>query len=174
MSHRCLHFAAPALFRLHLRSISGTSGQQPYLFSGSYPQRPAGIALSQAAVVPWTARFGQCWTSGSFRFCGQIDCTRGWRFDPVGLFIFFLPPSLPTTHVNCRSSFSCQCGISRSGTLIIALVMRAAARCSTAVPSQVWALKGMQGAYSYVKEKSKWVGPNMSYVISFTQIPSSG
>ena len=42
--------------------------------------------------------------------------------------------------------------------------MRAAAQCSAAVPSQVWALKGMQGAYSYVKEKSKWVGPNMSYV----------
>ena len=44
--------------------------------------------------------------------------------------------------------------------------MRAAAQCSTAVPSEVWALKGMQGAYSYVKEKSKWVGPNMSYVTS--------
>ena len=57
---------------------------------------------------------------------------------------------------------SCQCGISRSGTLIIALVMRAAAQCSTAVPLEVWALKGMQAAYSYVKEKSKWVGPNMS------------
>jgi len=42
--------------------------------------------------------------------------------------------------------------------------MRAAAQCSTAVPSEVWALKGMQDAYSYVKDKSKWVGPNMSYV----------
>ncbi|KAF9654322.1 hypothetical protein BDM02DRAFT_3106655 [Thelephora ganbajun] len=42
--------------------------------------------------------------------------------------------------------------------------MRAAAQCSTAVPSEVWALKGMQGAYSYVKEKSKWVGPNMSLI----------
>ena len=42
--------------------------------------------------------------------------------------------------------------------------MRAAAQCSVAVPSEVWALKGMQGAYSYVKEKSRWVGPNMSYV----------
>lgn len=58
----------------------------------------------------------------------------------------------------------CQCGISRSGTLIIALVMRAAARCSLSVPAEVWALKGMQGAYSYVKEKSKHVGPNMSLI----------
>jgi len=42
--------------------------------------------------------------------------------------------------------------------------MRAAAQSSTAVPSEVWAIKGMQDAYSYVKQKSKWVGPNMSYV----------
>lgn len=40
--------------------------------------------------------------------------------------------------------------------------MRAAALRSPNVPSHVWELKGMQGAYSYVKEKSKWVGPNMS------------
>jgi len=59
---------------------------------------------------------------------------------------------------------SCQCGISRSATMVIALVMRAAAERSPSVPSEIWALKGMQGAYSFVKEKSKWVGPNMSYV----------
>ncbi|KAF9015341.1 hypothetical protein BDQ17DRAFT_1395650 [Cyathus striatus] len=58
----------------------------------------------------------------------------------------------------------CQCGISRSATMVIALVMRAAAdRCPT-VPPEVWALKGMQGAYSFVKEKSRWVGPNMSLI----------
>ncbi|GLB36331.1 putative dual specificity phosphatase, catalytic domain [Lyophyllum shimeji] len=58
----------------------------------------------------------------------------------------------------------CQCGISRSATLVIALVMRAAAQQSPSVPPEVWALKGMQGAYSFVKEKSKWVGPNMSLI----------
>ncbi|EIW64735.1 uncharacterized protein TRAVEDRAFT_112206 [Trametes versicolor FP-101664 SS1] len=58
----------------------------------------------------------------------------------------------------------CQCGVSRSATLVIALVMRAAAQRSASVPSEVWALKGMQGAYSFVKEKSKWVGPNMSLI----------
>ncbi|KAG6901849.1 hypothetical protein C0995_007235 [Termitomyces sp. Mi166 len=58
----------------------------------------------------------------------------------------------------------CQCGISRSATMAIALVMRAAAEQSPSVPPDVWALKGMQGAYSYVKEKSKWVGPNMSLI----------
>ena len=42
--------------------------------------------------------------------------------------------------------------------------MRAAAQRSPNVPPEVWALKGMQGAYSFVKEKSKYVGPNMSYV----------
>lgn len=57
--------------------------------------------------------------------------------------------------------------------MVIALVMRAAAERSPSVPSEIWALKGMQGAYTYVKEKSKWVGPNMSYVpvISFIFLP---
>ncbi|KAG6842507.1 hypothetical protein C0991_000033 [Blastosporella zonata] len=58
----------------------------------------------------------------------------------------------------------CQCGISRSATMVIALVMRAAAEQSPSVPPEVWALNGMQGAYSFVKEKSKWVGPNMSLI----------
>jgi tyrosine-protein phosphatase len=59
---------------------------------------------------------------------------------------------------------SCQCGISRSATMVIALVMRAAAQRHSSVPPEVWALPGMQGAYSFVKEKSSHVGPNMSYV----------
>ncbi|KAK7058795.1 hypothetical protein VNI00_001419 [Paramarasmius palmivorus] len=58
----------------------------------------------------------------------------------------------------------CQCGVSRSATLVIALVMRAAADRSPNVPSEVWALKGMQGAYDFVKEKSKTIGPNMSLI----------
>ncbi|KAJ7786015.1 hypothetical protein B0H16DRAFT_1445931 [Mycena metata] len=58
----------------------------------------------------------------------------------------------------------CQCGISRSATLVIALVMRAAAERTPSVPSEIWALRGMQGAYTFVKEKSKWVGPNMSLI----------
>ncbi|KAJ7630663.1 hypothetical protein FB45DRAFT_793276 [Roridomyces roridus] len=58
----------------------------------------------------------------------------------------------------------CQCGISRSATMVIALVMRAAAERSPAVPPEIWALQGMQGAYTHVKEKSKVVGPNMSLI----------
>ncbi|KDR85175.1 hypothetical protein GALMADRAFT_54089 [Galerina marginata CBS 339.88] len=58
----------------------------------------------------------------------------------------------------------CQCGISRSATMVIALVMRAAAEHHTSVPPEVWALPGMQGAYSFVKQKSPHVGPNMSLI----------
>ena len=42
--------------------------------------------------------------------------------------------------------------------------MRAAAERASSVPPEVWSLKGMHDAYSYVKEKSKWISPNMSYV----------
>ncbi|PPR01612.1 hypothetical protein CVT24_005763 [Panaeolus cyanescens] len=58
----------------------------------------------------------------------------------------------------------CQCGISRSATMVIAIVMRAAAERQTSVPPEIWDLKGMQGAYSYVKDKSPCVGPNMSLI----------
>lgn len=40
--------------------------------------------------------------------------------------------------------------------------MRAAATHSPTVPPDVWELKGMQAAYSFVKDKSRHVGPNMS------------
>ena len=55
--------------------------------------------------------------------------------------------------------------------MVIALVMRAAELGGPNVPADILALRGqgMQAAYTYVKNKSKWVGPNMSYVpiISF-------
>jgi tyrosine-protein phosphatase len=61
-----------------------------------------------------------------------------------------------------HSICSCQCGISRSGTMVIALVMRAAVSAHPDVPAEVLALKGMHAAYAYVKTKSNRVGPNMS------------
>lgn len=43
--------------------------------------------------------------------------------------------------------------------------MRWAHEQSLLVPADVWTLKGMSGAYDYVKDRSKVIGPNMSYVI---------
>ena len=57
--------------------------------------------------------------------------------------------------------------------MIIAIVMRAAAEHAAWVPPAVWALKGMQGAYAFVKEKSPCVGPNMSYVIRYIHCRAS-
>jgi len=54
--------------------------------------------------------------------------------------------------------------------MVIALVMRAAAERRSSVPPDIWALRGMQAAYDFVKVKSPCVGPNMSYVFSFTRV----
>ncbi|KAI5123570.1 hypothetical protein M0805_003388 [Coniferiporia weirii] len=57
----------------------------------------------------------------------------------------------------------CQCGVSRSATVVIALVMRAAAQSLPSTPAEVLALKGsgFAGAYDFVKGKSSCIGPNM-------------
>ena len=75
-------------------------------------------------------------------------------------FIFYFV----TQRIGLTYLSSCQCGISRSATVVIALVMRAAALALPNTSSEVLKLKntGMSGAYGYVKERSKWAGPNMS------------
>jgi hypothetical protein len=57
---------------------------------------------------------------------------------------------------------SCQCGVSRSATLVIAYIMSLAV--AGLLPDQLGHLRGMQDAYDMVKAKSSSIGPNVSYV----------
>lgn len=57
---------------------------------------------------------------------------------------------------------SCQCGISRSATLVIAIVMRFAAEGK--MPEILSGVRGMHDAYEFVKGKSPIIGPNVSCV----------
>lgn len=57
---------------------------------------------------------------------------------------------------------SCQCGISRSATLVISIVMQLAAEGS--MPDALGEVRGMHDAYEFVKDRSPWIGPNVSFV----------
>ncbi|KAB5594324.1 hypothetical protein CTheo_2254 [Ceratobasidium theobromae] len=69
----------------------------------------------------------------------------------------------------------CQCGVSRSATLMIALVMRASMpREGAGVPEDLTSIQGgMHNAYAYVKDKSKWIGPNMSLIYQLLEYERS-
>ncbi|RXK42101.1 hypothetical protein M231_00458 [Tremella mesenterica] len=61
----------------------------------------------------------------------------------------------------------CQCGVSRSATLVIAYVVALAA--AGLMPEHLGHLTSMQDAYDLVKSKSPWAGPNVSLVFQLVE-----
>ncbi|KAF8516391.1 protein-tyrosine phosphatase-like protein [Gautieria morchelliformis] len=94
------------------------------------PHGPSGRPAMHYLRLPWSH--------------GQADLVRGGFVDGMA----FVDESLERGD---GVLIHCQCGVSRSATMVIALVMLRALMHG-----------GMHASYAFVKEKSKWVGPNMS------------
>ncbi|SGY30850.1 BQ5605_C002g01186 [Microbotryum silenes-dioicae] len=78
----------------------------------------------------------------------------------------FLDRARATDGGKGRVLVHCQCGVSRSATVVIAYCMREAARAleeGRHLP-ELAGCTGMHDTYSFVKEKSEWVGPNLGLV----------
>ncbi|KAF8584995.1 hypothetical protein K439DRAFT_1099901 [Ramaria rubella] len=118
------------------------------------PHGPSGRPALRYLRLPWSH--------------GQADLVRGGFVDGMA----FVDEALERGD---GVLIHCQCGVSRSATMVIALVMRAAQSNSPLVPPEVQGLKngGMHGAYAYVKGKSKWIGPNMSLMYQLLEYERS-
>jgi len=118
------------------------------------PHDPSGRPAMHYLRLPWSH--------------GQTDLVRNGFMDGMS----FVDESLERGD---GVLIHCQCGVSRSATMVIALVMRAAQSSSSSTPPEVQALKhgGMHASYAFVKEKSKWIGPNMSLMYQLLEYERS-
>ncbi|PWY99672.1 phosphatases II [Testicularia cyperi] len=71
------------------------------------------------------------------------------------------------SHHNGKVLVHCQCGVSRSATLVIAFVMQAAAMRYGYAESS--ALMGMHDCYNMVKDKSASISPNISLIYQLVE-----
>lgn len=79
----------------------------------------------------------------------------------------FLDEARASAQGQGRVLVHCQCGVSRSATVVIAYCMREAAKAleeGRELTSELSGCTGMHDTYSFVKEKSEWVGPNLGLV----------
>lgn len=109
--------------------------------------------------LPWSHGQPELVKDGFVTAMTFVDAARQ-RGDGVLVQYVYFCISFVTTPNNLLTS-SCQCGVSRSATVVIALVMRAAVIPTPFSELEGISEKGFSGAYDFVKGKSGCIGPNM-------------
>ncbi|GAA5838597.1 hypothetical protein JCM9279_003289 [Rhodotorula babjevae] len=162
-----------------LRSLSTSPPQQSRRLSRQSLRRSGGSTTSAttATATTTTATTSSC--PGSVRYTAQARTGRPsleylwlkWGHDEADLVeahkfqaaFAFLDSAREQGE---RVLVHCQCGVSRSATVVIAYCMREAARALAEGrdSDELAGCTGMHDTYSFVKEKSEWVGPNLSLV----------
>ncbi|KPV78219.1 uncharacterized protein RHOBADRAFT_50713 [Rhodotorula graminis WP1] len=160
-----------------LLRLSTSPPQQPRRLSRQSLRRSGGSTTSAATATATAPTTSSC--PGSVRYAAQARTGRPaleylwlkWGHDEADLVeahkfqaaFAFLDSARDKGE---RVLVHCQCGVSRSATVVIAYCMREAARALAEgrESDELAGCTGMHDTYSFVKEKSEWVGPNLSLV----------
>lgn len=162
----------PELIKRGIRSILNVAKEVVISFDSSHPAPPARRNTASAITLHESSRHAQTYQPAHLPSGrppmhylklpwshGQADLVRTGFAEGFA----FVDAALARRE---GVLIHCQCGVSRSATMTIAYVMRAASQGGPSVPPEVLALngKGMQAAYDYVQQRSNTIGPNMSLI----------
>ncbi|CEQ38848.1 SPOSA6832_00335, partial [Sporobolomyces salmonicolor] len=162
-----LHPPAPALSEPMLRSLSSSppNSQSPLLPRRSPPRLRAVTPRDGAVRFPLNARSGRPSIEYLWLKWGhdEADLVEAQKFQAA---FDFLDEARSRDE---RVLVHCQCGVSRSATVVIAYCMREAAKAleEGRDAKELAGCTGMHDTYSFVKEKSEWVGPNLGLLVAY-------